>query len=161
MSEESLNQPRKINSKFSLIVFINLVPFLYYLDYAKKLYKLGLPKFGKYKPTILFSAFEDWCSIDMWIDWIIYPAIYIIYIVILYRYSGRIEKSINEPFKKLIPIVLPVIFTVVIVGNAALFGSNSNAMIMTKLGWCWGIGLFFFISKFVDFKKLISENKTS
>lgn len=151
-------------SKFLSPVFICFLPFLYYIDYAKKLYKyVGLPRMHDFSFEVLFNWLEymtlsDW---KFWIGWIIYPAIYIAYAIVLFRYADKIEAAVNEPFKKLLPIVLPVIFTVVIIGNAALLGGNSNSMIMTKLGWCWGIGLSFFATRVFDFQKLTSNSTES
>jgi len=125
-------------------VFICFLPLLYYVDYARKLYKyVGFPRMEYFSFEILFNWIQTMTLSDwrFWIGWIIYPAIYIIYVILLYRNADKIENATNEPFKKLLPIVLPVLFSVVIVANAAMLGGNSNSMIMTKLGWCWGIAI--------------------
>lgn len=150
--------PNETKTKTSIPLFISLLPFLYYIDYAKKLYRyVGLPRLGEFSPDILLIAVQHGLPWKVWIAWIIYPAIYIGYGMLLYRYADKVENAINEPLKKLLPIILPVLFTVIIIANAAVFGS-SNSAIMTKLGWCWGIGLLLFGSKIIDFKKLTNNN---
>lgn len=138
-------------------VFLCFLPFLYYIDYARKLYRhVGFPRMHDFSFEILINwistmTLADW---KFWIGWIIYPSLYAIYVFFLYRYADKIENAVNEPFKKLLPIILPIVFTVVIIANAAIGGGNSNSMIMTKLGWCWAIGLVLFATKVFNVKNL-------
>ncbi len=71
---------------------------------------------------------------------IINPSLYITYGVMLLKYSGKLEKSIDESFKKFLPLILPIFFSFRIFVNAYL-AENSDSQFITKLSWCWGIGI--------------------
>jgi hypothetical protein len=143
-------------------VFICLLPLLYYIDYARILFNiLGLPRLGEYDPSILLVAIQHGLPFRIWSAWVIYPAIYLIYAIILYKNTDRIQNAIKEPFKKLLPIVLPILMTVVIIVNVVMGGGNSNSTIMTKLAWCWGLGVLLIIIKMIDIKKLIGNSADS
>jgi hypothetical protein len=132
-------------------LFICLIPFLYYVDYAKKLHKIfGLPRPNQYDPSILIVAFKHGLPFNIWFGSIFYPFIYLIYTIFIYKYTLRIENLINKPLKKLLPILLAGFMTIIIIANAAISG-GSNSSITTKLSWCWGLGVLLFAPNLINF----------
>ncbi len=155
--------PNEVKIKTSIPLFVSLLPLLYYVDYAKKLYRyFGFPRPNEFSFESFLFIFEPHnLPLSIWFSSVLYPGIYFGYAVLLYKYAPRIENAINEPFKKNLPLIFPIILTVIIFANVAIFGGNSNSMIKTKLGWCWAIGIIFFAAKFIDLKKLASNNNDS
>lgn len=119
-------------------VFLCWVLFPYYIDiwfsHQHSFENLGI--WLRYTSSYGFDKY----AIQDGLVFCLYPA-FLLYVLILFHFSIRAEKSINESYKKLLPFIFGVMATVIIIGKIVLIGRNPTWLIVEKLAWCWVISI--------------------
>lgn len=117
----------EINARLTSPIFLCGIPFLYYIDFMRK---IGIPG----KSYQLIYCFSDGCQVA-WKPLFIS----LIFWSFLFHFSIIIERKINPTFKRFHPLVYSVILSILVFFNALLFGGGNN--LTTKLAIIWVLGI--------------------